>query len=73
MWPENAESIGYFIEMSTQWRAGAGGLIGLDYGVFFALAERRGVKGEDFERIFSDLRVMEDEALLTMQEVRNTP
>lgn len=73
MWPANAESIGYFIEMGTQWRVGPGGFVGLDYNVFIALADRRGIKGEDFERLLADLQIMEDEALLTMQAARDTP
>lgn len=67
LWPGNERSVEWFMELGTQWRVGAAGPVGLDYNAFFALAERRGLTGDDFEQVFVDLRILEDEALATMQ------
>lgn len=70
IWPANMESVEYFVLLGDQWRVGPGGASGMDYSVFFELARRRGMRDEDFERIFGDLRVMVDEAMRTMQDHR---
>lgn len=70
IWPGNERAVEWFIELGTQWRVGAAGPVGLDYNVLFTLAERRGVTGDEFEELFIDLRIMEDEALATMQDAK---
>ncbi|MBW1778748.1 MAG: DUF1799 domain-containing protein [Deltaproteobacteria bacterium] len=39
MLPENEDAVEIFFECSTQWRAGIGGVIGLDYPAVFQVAE----------------------------------
>jgi len=59
IWPENAESFLFFCAMSTQWRAGASGIIGLDYAATQSVREARQVAAADWPAIFEDLRTME--------------
>lgn len=63
MWPDNASSVEAFISMLTQWRAGAVGVIGLDYGVLKDVLELNETPRPEWPQVFDDLRVMEDEAL----------
>ena len=55
-----------FAQIQTQWRLGFGGRVGLDYGVLFALMERRGLTGEAWDERFAAIRVMERAALEVM-------
>lgn len=63
-----------FNRMSTQWRAGAGGAIGLDYSCIRDVAAFLGIKKKKLAEIFPDLQVLEGEALRVMAEQReNSP
>jgi hypothetical protein len=66
IWPENERAVNLFIKLSTQWRAGMGGLIGLDYSPLFVLMERMKLTDADFDQVFDDIRVIEREALTQM-------
>ena len=63
MWPENEPALNLFSSISTQWRIGMAGPIGLDYNVAFACMDRLRLSASAFEQLFDDLRVMEAEAL----------
>lgn len=54
--------------MSTQWRMAAGGATGLDYAVLTHMMALLCIPRELREGIFTDLRVMEAEALRVMNE-----
>ena len=54
--------------MSTQWRVGMGGVIGLDYTAIPPTGSMLGMKRKEITEVFHDLRVMEAEALLVMSE-----
>lgn len=56
-----------FIALSTQWRTGPGGPIGLDYNVLFSLAKHRKIEGEAFEQMLADIQVLERAAMATMR------
>ncbi len=45
--------------MNTQWRAGAGGLIGLDYGALPVVMRFVGVKRDRWTDVFEGIRLME--------------
>ena len=45
--------------MNTQWRAGAGGLIGLDYGALPVVMKFVGVKRDRRTNVFEGIRLME--------------
>jgi len=64
LWP----AFRLFEAMSTQWRVGMGGAIGLDYTAIPPTASMLGMKRKEITEAFHDLRVMEAEALLVMSE-----
>ena len=63
MWPENWAACMLFDELGTQWRVGFGGPVGLDYSVLFSRMAQLGLEAEQREAMFSDIRLMEREAL----------
>ncbi len=74
VWPENWPAWDLFCMVSTQWRTGGtggmGGMVcyvGLDYGPLFVVMDRRGIKDDDWISVFSDIRVIEAEALDTIR------
>ncbi|VVN09653.1 hypothetical protein PS683_03776 [Pseudomonas fluorescens] len=74
VWPCNWPAFYLFNRMSTQWRAGAGGAIGLDYTCLLDVAGFLGIKKKKLAEIFPDLQVLEGEALRVMAEGReNSP
>lgn len=74
VWPCNWPAFFLFNRMSTQWRAGAGGAIGLDYSCIRDVAGFLGIKKKKLAEIFPDLQVLEGEALRVMAEERkNSP
>ena len=74
VWPCNWPAFLLFNRMSTQWRAGAGGAIGLDYSCTRDVAGFLGIKKKKLAEIFPDLQVLEGEALRVMAEEReNSP
>jgi hypothetical protein len=74
VWPCNWPAFLLFNRISTQWRVGAGGAIGLDYNCIRDVAEFLGIKKKKLAEIFPDLQVLEGEALRVMAEEReNSP
>lgn len=63
VWPENVPAWGLFDALQTQWRAGSGGVIGLDYGVLADELRVRAIPPEEHEQLRADVRVMEAAAL----------
>ncbi|MFJ2362459.1 DUF1799 domain-containing protein [Pseudomonas sp. NPDC087697] len=72
VWPDVWSSFQVFEAMSTQWRTGACGATGLDYGVLPNVIRMCGVPLGERQRIFSDIRHMEAEALQVMAEQRDS-
>jgi hypothetical protein len=68
LWPELLPAWQIFRRMTTQWRVGMGGAIGLDYLVMFDLMRRADVSDADWLDMLDDLRWMENGALQEMQE-----
>lgn len=64
LWPENEAAINLFLVLSSQWRMGPCGAIGLDYTPFFARMDRMRLTEEAYDQLFEDLRVIESEALV---------
>lgn len=65
IWKDNWPAVMLFMSIDTQWRAGPGGPIGLDYNVLFHRMDRMGLVAERYDQLFEDIRIMEAEALLT--------
>ena len=57
-----------FIALSTQWRVGANGPVGLDYNVVFHELERKGLVGDDYDDMMASIRVIEGTALAAIHE-----
>lgn len=70
IWPDNWPAFLLFEAMSTQWRVGMGGAVGLDYNAIKTVASMIGLKRTELTQAFPDLRMMEAEALLVMGESR---
>ncbi|WP_426287549.1 DUF1799 domain-containing protein [Luteibacter sp. E-22] len=56
------------IAMGTQWRVGAAGATGLDYGVMPQVFRLLAIPRSDWPETFDCVRVLEAEALATMRE-----
>lgn len=63
MWPELWPAIEHFRRITTQWRCGGGGPIGLDYGILYANLDRDGVTGADRDDLLGAIAVIESAAL----------
>lgn len=68
LWAENWPALNLFQQVSTQWRAGANGPIGLDYLVIFHELDRRALGREDYDDFMYCIRVIEDAALAEMRK-----
>ena len=71
VWPECWTAITLFQALGTQWRVGFSGATGLDYTAAYPLLDRFTETPDEWTELFSDLRVLESEALATM--ARNRP
>ena len=60
VWPEHVDVLQMFLRVQTQWRTGANGVIGLDYGVVLQLA--RLMEIHDPVPLLDDLQIMERHA-----------
>lgn len=69
IWVDNFDAFLLFEAMSTQWRVGMAGCVGLDYSVWQGVARTLGIKRS--KDIFDDLRIMEQEAMTTMRETQD--
>ena len=68
LWPENWPPVHLFSKVSTQWRTGPGGVIGLDYGVVFHELDRRSLSPDDYDDLMDSIRVIEQAALDQMHK-----
>ena len=67
-WAENWDAIQLFTRLSTQWRVGASGPVGLDYALFYRELDRAGITGAAFEDVMWRIGVIEAEALDCLYE-----
>lgn len=68
IWEENHEIFSFFLEISGQWRRAGldGACVALDYGPVFTLMDRR-FKGNRWDEVFEDIRLIEKNALSAMR------
>lgn len=63
LWPECSLPIEIFSRVSTQWRVGAGGPVGLDYNVVYRELDDAEITGEHRHAVMASIRVAEAAAL----------
>jgi hypothetical protein len=68
VFPDLWESFSVFETISSQWRVGMGGPIGLDYNVIPLALKSLGIKQKRIIEILPDVRIMESAALRKMRE-----
>lgn len=68
VFPENWVPLQIFRDCARQWRIGMGGATGLDYTALPFLFGLHGVKRRKQMDVFQCLRILEDEALTTMNK-----
>lgn len=68
VWPENWAPIQLFRRISTQWRTGAGGPVGLDYTVVYRELDQLRIASDDFDDFMWRIGVIEAEALSRIHE-----
>ncbi|WP_218059348.1 DUF1799 domain-containing protein [Gilliamella sp. GillExp13] len=66
IWQDNLDAFRLFKAMSTQWRTGMSGLIGLDYNCLPWVMKINNIAESD--TIFNDIQTMESEALKLMHK-----
>lgn len=66
IWPDVFPVYLLFSSMSTQWRAGMGSPTGLDYNVLYHKMDRMNLPADDYERMETDIQIMEAAALEVM-------
>ena len=54
-------------QMQTQWLFSAGGIVGMNYLVLFALMDRMGLSESEFSDLFGDVQALEIYALDAMR------
>lgn len=67
IWPDVLPVYELFCSMSTQWRAGMGGVTGLDYNVLFHKMDRMKLTAADYDLLELDIQIMESAALDVMR------
>ena len=68
VWPENADVLGLFLKLQTQWRIINGIVVGLDYPSVGFMMDLYSVK--DRLQTFDDIQAMEVAALAAMNRSR---
>lgn len=68
VFPDNWQAVSAFDALSTQWRTGFSGPTGLDYNAVPFVLRMLRVPRAEWPDLFSDLRVMEEEALKMFNE-----
>jgi hypothetical protein len=71
VWPENWPAFQLFCQLQTQWRAGAAGLIGLDYNTLYRKLDRLHLTDQQYEDWEADIQTMEYAALAVMNEEKD--
>ena len=71
VWPDNHAAFILFNNLSTQWRVGMGGPTGLDYAAVYPLLDRAAKDQQEWDELFSDIKVMEGAALKQMSDNRS--
>lgn len=66
IWPEAWPAVDLFLKVQTQWRGGASGIIGLDYGAVRWIMQLYG--SADDRELLQDLQVIEARVIETVND-----
>lgn len=69
VFPDNWQTVEIYLAMSTQWRVGMGGAVGLDYGPLLTkggVLDLCGVRRKHRADVFNGVQIMESAALTHM-------
>lgn len=66
VWAEHWQAVELFQQMSSQWRVGVGGAVGLDYGVLFKLMDLQDIDKSRKLEILPQIQICEAAALEIM-------
>jgi len=70
IWPENYDAFRVFHRSGTQWVAGTGGLVGLNYPSVWGMCKLLGIRDEDELDVFDCIQTLEREALRVVRETK---
>lgn len=68
LWADNWPALKLFMQVSTQWRMGMNGPVGLDYTVVFHELDRRGTPADEYDDMMDAVRIMESAALAEIRK-----
>lgn len=68
LWAENRPAFDLYQQISTQWRTGPGGPVGLDYLVVFHELDRRDLSREQYDDFLWAIRVIEHAAITELHK-----
>jgi len=71
VWPDNWQAVMLYVAMSTQWRTGPGGAVGLDYNVLYHKLDRLKLSAERYDELEAEVAAMENEALSIMHSPKD--
>ncbi|UOP05871.1 DUF1799 domain-containing protein [Alysiella crassa] len=63
VWAHHWQAVELFQQMSSQWRMGFGGAVGLDYAVLFKLMDLQGIEKSRKLELLAQIQVCESAAL----------
>lgn len=63
VWAHHWQAVELFRQMSTQWRVGFGGAVGLDYAVLFKLMDLQDIEKSRRLELLAQIQVCESAAL----------
>lgn len=70
VYSDNYDSVIAFMNLSTQWRVGPGGIVGLDYNVIPFVFEMMGFDKKDYPDFFNNMRIMECASLSYIRDLQ---
>lgn len=66
--PDNWDAVLLFDDIGTQWRAGPGGIFGLDYNVLYRELDRMHLSAERYAELKDEIKVLEGAAVEEMRK-----
>ena len=68
VWPDNWDAVILFHRLGSQWRAGPGGVFGLDYNVLYRMMDRMILTPERYDELEEEIQILEAAAVEEMRK-----